>query len=152
MNKMKVTVTYKVIIPVCLAFILQTCNNHNSTNNMKAPVAEKIKKELVFQGHVRTDNYFWLNERDNPKVLQYLKAENRYEDYIMRDTRKLQEKVYKEIVGRIKQTDMSVPYFENGYYYYTRYEDGKEYPVYCRKKGNLDGAEEVLLNVNEISQ
>jgi len=151
MNKMKVTVTYKVIVPVCLAFILQTCNNHNRTNNMKAPVAEKIKKELVFQSQIRTDNYFWLNERDNPKVLKYLKAENRYTDYIMRDTRKLQEKIYKEIVGRIKQTDMSVPYFENGYYYYTRYEDGKEYPVYCRRKGNIEGAEEVLLDVNEMA-
>jgi oligopeptidase B len=152
MNKMKVTLTYKVIIPVCLAFILQACNNYNRTKNMKAPVAEKIKKELVNNGHVRIDNYFWLNDRDNPKVLQYLKDENRYTDYVMKDTRKLQEKIYKEIVGRIKQTDMSVPFFENGYYYYTRYEDGKEYPVYCRKKENLDNAEEVLLDVNEMAE
>ncbi len=148
---MKAIVPYKVFTLVCLAFVAQTCNNSHRTKNMKAPVAEKIRKELISHGHTRTDNYFWLNERDNPKVIKYLEAENAYTGYIMRDTEKLQEKLYNEIVGRIKQTDMSVPFFENGYYYYTRYENGGEYPIYCRKKESLDGAEEILLNVNEMA-
>ncbi len=151
MNKMKAIVLYKVFTLVCLAFVIQTCNNFHRTKNMKAPVAEKIRKELVSHGHTRTDNYFWLNERDNPKVIKYLEAENEYTGYIMKDTEKLQEKIYNEIVGRIKQTDMSVPFFENGYYYYTRYEDGGEYPIYCRKKESLDGVEEIMLNVNEMA-
>jgi len=119
---------------------------------MNPPKAEKIKKELSLHGHTRVDNYFWLNERDNPAVLEYLTKENEYTDHVLKDTKELQEKLYQEIIGRIKQTDMSVPYKENGYYYYTRYEEGKEYPVYCRKKENLEAAEEVLLNVNEMAK
>jgi oligopeptidase B len=119
---------------------------------MKPPVAQKIKKELTIHGDTRIDNYYWLNDRDNPKVIDYLKKENAYTDLIMEDTKELQEKLYNEIIGRIKQTDMSVPYKDNGYFYYTRFEEGKEYPVYCRKKGNLDAPEEVLLNVNEMAK
>ena len=107
---------------------------------MNPPKAEKIQKELTLHGNTRIDNYFWLNERDNPAVLDYLTKENEYTDYVLKDTKELQEKLYQEIIGRIKQTDMSVPYRENGYYYYTRYEEGKEYPVYCRKKENLEAA------------
>ncbi len=120
-------------------------------NNMIPPKAKKIKKELTIHNHTRTDYYFWLNERDNPEVIEYLKKENRYTDFIMQDTKELQEKLYNEIIGRIKQTDMSVPYYENGYFYYVRYEEGKEYPVYCRKKGNMEAPEEIMLNVNEIA-
>jgi oligopeptidase B len=148
---MKTTVTCKIIILCCFTFIAQTCNNFNRSKTMKAPVAEKIGKEINTQGHVRIDNYYWLNDRDNPKVIEYLKSENAYTKAVMKDTEKLQKKLYNEIVGRIKQTDMSVPYFENGYYYYTRYEEGKEYPVYCRKKGSMEGKEEVMLNVNEMA-
>ena len=151
MNEVKATVSYKILTLVFLASIAQACNNFNRTRYMKAPVAEKIRKALVTHGHKRIDNYFWLNERDNPKVIKYLEAENAYTSYIMKDTEKLREKIYNEIVGRIKQTDMSVPYFENGYYYYIRYEDGREYPIYCRKKENLDAAEEIILNVNEMA-
>jgi oligopeptidase B len=116
------------------------------------PVAEKIKKELTAHGQTRIDYYYWLRERDNPKVVEYLKAENEYLNAVMKPTEAFQEVLYKEIVGRIKQTDMSVPYRSEGYYYYTRYEEGKEYPVYCRKKGNMDAAEEVMLNVPEMAQ
>jgi len=118
----------------------------------KPPVAKKIKKELTIHGDTRIDNYFWLNERDNPEVIDYLKAENEYLKTVMKHTEPLQEKLYKEIIGRIKQTDMSVPYKEQGYYYYTRYEEAKEYPIYCRKKGNLEAEEEILLNVNEMAE
>lgn len=126
-----------------------SCKNNNY---MIPPKAKKIKKELTIHGQTRIDYYYWLNERDNPEVMEYLKEENRYTDFVMRDTKKMQEKLYNEIIGRIKQTDMSVPYFENGYFYYVRYEEGKEYPVYCRKKGNMEAPEEVMLNVNEMAE
>jgi oligopeptidase B len=134
---------------IAVLFAVSSCK-HLIT--MNPPKAEKIKKELTLHGNTRTDNYFWLNERDNPAVVDYLEKENAYTDYVLKDTKELQDKLYKEIIGRIKQTDMSVPYRENGYYYYTRYEEGKEYPVHCRKKDNLDAAEEILLNVNEMAE
>ena len=120
-------------------------------NELVPPKAEKIKKELTKHGSTRTDNYYWLNERENPKVIDYLNAENAYTKAVMQPADAFQEKLYSEIVGRMKQTDMSVPYKHNGYFYYTRYDEGKEYPVYCRKKGSLDGAEEIMLNVNELA-
>ncbi len=116
------------------------------------PIAEKIEKELRIHDHTRTDYYYWLNERENPKVIDYLNAENDYTQAMLNHTKPLQEELFKEIVGRIQQTDMTVPYFLNGYYYYVRYEEGKEYPVYCRKKGDLEAAEEIMLNVNELAE
>jgi oligopeptidase B len=118
----------------------------------RPPVAEIIPKQLTIHGDTRIDNYYWLNQRDNPKVIQYLEAENAYTKAVMKPTEALQDKLYKELVGRIKQTDLSVPYRSRGYYYYTRYEQGSEYPVYCRKKGSLDANEEVLLNVPEMAR
>ena len=115
------------------------------------PVAEKIRKELKIHGQTRIDDYYWLNERDNPKVIDYLKAENAYTDLVMKHTEPLQEKLYNEMIGRIKQTDMSVPYFENGYWYYTRFETGKDYPVYCRKPKTLQAREEILLDGNKMA-
>ena len=112
----------------------------------KPPVAEKINKELTAHGQTRIDEYFWLRERENPKVLDYLKAENDYEKAVMKHTEPFQEALYQEIVGRIKQTDMSVPSKDNGYFYYTRFEESKDYPLYCRKKEKLEAAEEVMLN------
>ncbi len=116
------------------------------------PKAKQIPKELTIHGNRRIDNYYWLNERDNPEVIDYLKEENNYLQQKLAHTKDFQEKLYTEIIGRIKQTDESVPYKSNGYFYYTRYEEGKEYPVYCRKKGALDAEEEVLLNVNKMAE
>ena len=110
------------------------------------PVAEKSPQQFTLHGQTRVDNYYWLKERDNPKVLAYLKAENEYREKVMAPAKPLQEKLYNEIVGRIKQDDSSVPFKRHGYFYYTRYEQGKEYPLYCRKKGSLDAAEEIMLN------
>jgi oligopeptidase B len=118
----------------------------------KPPVAEIIPKKLTIHGDTRIDNYYWLNERDDPKVIKYLEAENAYTKAVMKPTEALQDKLYKEFLGRIKQTDLSVPYRSQGYYYYTRYEEGSEYPLYCRKKGSLDANEEVLLNVPEMAR
>jgi len=119
---------------------------------MEAPLAKIEKKELTMHGNTRVDNYFWLNQRENPEVIAYLEAENAYTKSMMGHTDAFQEKLFNEIVGRIKQTDISVPYLENGYYYYTRYEEGKEYPVYCRKKGNPDASEEIMLDVNKMAE
>ncbi|MBW3130849.1 S9 family peptidase [Hymenobacter profundi] len=116
------------------------------------PVALVKPKELKMGSNVRTDNYYWLNERTNPQVISYLDAENAYFDKMMAPVKDLEEKFYQEIKGRIKEQDESVPYRDNGYYYYTRYEKGGEYPIYCRKKGDLKASEEVLLNANEMGK
>jgi oligopeptidase B len=118
----------------------------------KPPLAEVIPQELTAHGQTRIDNYYWLRERENPKVVAYLKAENDYLQASMKHTAAFQEALYNEIFGRIKQTDMSVPYRSNGYYYYTRFEEGKDYPVYCRKKDSPDAVEEIMLNGNEMAE
>lgn len=116
------------------------------------PVAEIIPTPLTIHGQTRIDNYYWLNQRENPRVLDYLNAENDYTRASLQATEPLQEKIYGEMIGRIKQTDLSVPYRDHGYFYYTRFEEGKDYPIYCRKKGSLDAAEEILLNVNVMAE
>lgn len=118
----------------------------------KPPVARKIPKRLEKHGHVRIDNYYWLKERENSKDIEYLKAENQYTDAVMAHTEGTQQTLFEEFRGRIKQTDMSVPYKQDDYYYYTREEEGKEYPIYCRKKGTLESEEEIMLNVNELAE
>lgn len=115
------------------------------------PVAPQKPYDLVMHGDTRTDPFYWMNQRDTDEVLNYLNAENAYTDAVMNGTEKFQEDLFQEIKGRIKEQDESVPYFENGYFYYTRYEEGKEYPIYCRKKSSLDADEEVMLDVNEMS-
>src|SRR5690606_22555364 len=116
------------------------------------PVAVKNRRERSMHGHTRVDNYYWLNERENPEVIAYLNAENAYTRQVMADNEDLQEKLFDEIVSRIKQTDESVPYKKNGYFYYSRYEEGKEYPIYARKKESLEAKEEIMLNANERAE
>ncbi|UCC85396.1 MAG: S9 family peptidase [Gemmatimonadota bacterium] len=116
------------------------------------PAAKVVPHELEMHGHVRIDNYYWLRERENPEVIAYLEAENAYTEAVMAHTEGLQEALFDEIVGRIKQTDLSVPYFRDGYYYYTRTEEGKDYPIYARKPGSLDAEEEILIDVNELAE
>jgi oligopeptidase B len=116
------------------------------------PVAKIVPYQLQMHGHVRTDNYYWLRERENPEVIAHLEAENAYTEAVMAHTEELQEALFDEILGRIKQTDLSVPFFRDGHYYYTRMEEGKEYPVYARKKGSLDADEEILIDVNELGE
>ena len=100
---------------------------------MDKPSLKKIPHEMTIHGHTRVDNYYWLNQRENPEVLEYLKAENAYQEAMMKHTEPLQNQLFKEITGRIKQDDMSVPVKHKGYWYYSRYEEGMEYPLYCRK-------------------
>jgi oligopeptidase B len=138
-----------------LIFIIllnMSCKENEKEKVPQPPVAEKIKKELTIHGDTRIDNYFWLRERENPKVIDYLKAENAYTDSVMAHTKDFQTKIFDEIVGRIKKDDSSVPYKRNGYFYYSRYEKGGEYPIYCRKKDNMDADEEIMLNVNEMAK
>ena len=116
------------------------------------PIAAKKPKDLTIHGHTRVDEYFWLNDRENPEVIKYLTDENTYTKAIMADTDTFQAKLYKEMRSRIKEDDTSVPYKDNGYWYYTRYEEGKEYAIHCRKKGTMEGAEEILLNENELAE
>jgi oligopeptidase B len=120
--------------------------------SVKPPAARKIRKATTLHGQPWTDDYFWLRDKPNPDVAAYLEAENAYTDAIMRPTQDLQEALYKEMLGHIKETDTSVPYREGGYLYYSRTEEGKQYPIYCRKKGSLDAAEEVTLDLNELAQ
>lgn len=137
-------------------------NKTTTVNSNTPPIAEKKDSAIVTHGHTRIDPYFWMRLTDDQKnaekpdaqtqkVLDYLHAENAYTNFKLKHTEPLQEKLYKEIVGRIKEDDASVPYFENGYWYYDKYEKGKEYPIYCRKKGSLEAPEEIMLNVNELA-
>jgi hypothetical protein len=111
----------------------------------KAPMAKKIVKTTDIHGEKLADDYFWLRDRQNPEVKAYLEAENAFADSVMKPTVAFQEALYKEMLGRIKETDLSVPYREGAYLYYSRTEQGKQYPIYCRKKGNLEAPEQVML-------
>ena len=119
---------------------------------MKAPIAKKIPHTLEKHGDIRTDDYFWLNNRENPEVIAHLEAENAYTKATLKHTENFQEKLYHEIIGRIKQTDESVPYKRKGFWFYNRFEEGKEYPIFCRKKESLEADEEILLDVNTLAE
>ena len=121
-------------------------------NELVEPMAKKVDKILKMHDHERNDEFYWLNQRGNPEVIDYLNAENDYRDKYMKDYKSLENELFEEIKARIKEDDTSVPYLENGYYYYTRYEKGKQYPIYCRKKDNLNNPEEVLIDANKMSE
>ena len=147
-------------------FLISSCNNKQATSTKiiaEAPIAKKIAKELVIHNDTRIDDYFWMRLSDEQKnaetpdaqtqdVLDYLNAENEYLDKVMKHTEDLQEKLYNEIVGRIKKDDQSVPVNDNGYSYYTRYEEGDDYALYCRKKIEEDATEEIMLDGQEMAQ
>lgn len=116
------------------------------------PKAAVKPKELITHGHKRIDNYYWLNERENPEVIAYLKAENEYLEQMLAPSKALREKLFEEIKSRIKEDDQSLPYKYRGYYYYTRFEKGKEYAINCRKKGSLQAKEEILIEQNELAK
>jgi oligopeptidase B len=116
------------------------------------PVAAKQPHATTIHGVTLTDDYFWLREKSHPEVITYLEAENAYTDAVMAPTKGLQETLYKEMLGRIKQTDLSVPYRLGEYVYYSRTEEGKQYPYMCRRKGSMAGAEEILLDLNTLAE
>ncbi|WP_430816173.1 S9 family peptidase [Carboxylicivirga sp. RSCT41] len=158
----------KVLYLLVIAFAV-ACNPSNKKVSMipddlpPAPRAEQKDSVLTIHDHTRVDPYFWMRltdeqkEAETPdehtqKVLDYLNAENSYTDAVLKNTEELQEKLFNEIVGRIKKDDESVPYFSNGYWYYSRYEKGKEYRIHCRKKESLDAEEEVFFDENERAE
>ena len=117
----------------------------------QAPRANEVPHELTTHGHTRIDEYYWLRERENPDVISYLNQENEYTKNRMADVSDLQEKLFDETVARIKQDDQSVPYTQRGFIYYRRFEEGQQYPVYCRKRAEVDSSEEIMLDVNELA-
>ena len=131
------------------ALALASCDTGGT---MTAPVAKIEPKELEIHGDVRVDDYYWLRERENQEVITYLEAENAYTEAVMAHTEGLQERLYDEIVGRIKENDESVPYYKKGHWYYVRYEEGGDYPIYCRKKGSMEAEEEVMLDGNQLAE
>ena len=118
---------------------------------MPPPILKKRPHHLELNGDIRVDEYYWLRERSNPEVTAYLTAENQYVDECLGHTRKHQETLFEEIKGRIKQTDVSVPYRDGKHLYYWRYEDGREYRIYCRQL-EIGAVEEVTLDVNKIAE
>lgn len=122
------------------------------TQAQTPPVAAQKPKVTEIHGYKLTDNYFWLREKTNPAVIKYLEDENAYTDAALADTKGLQEKLYQEMLGRIKQDDADAPYRYGDFYYYSRTEEGKQYPILCRKKGGLNAPEEVMLDVNQLAQ
>lgn len=119
---------------------------------MKAPIAKIIPKELSKHNHTRVDNYYWLCNREDKEVIDYLNKENDYTKEVMKNTEPLQKQLFEEITSRIKQDDESVPYLLNGFFYYTRFVKGGEQPIICRKKKNLSAAEEIMLDVNKMAK
>ena len=141
-----------------LTILLSAC-----MQNSTPPNATKKTHEMTIHGDTRVDDYYWMRLTDEQKsakdkdshtqeVLDYINAENDYTQKRLKHTEKFQNDLFDEIVGRIKKDDESVPYLDNGYYYYTRYEKGKEYAIHCRKKGSLDGDEEVIMDENELAE
>ena len=118
---------------------------------MTFPIAPKRPQEITQHGQTRVDNYFWMRYREDPEVLKYLHAEQDYLEEIMQHTKLLQEQLFQEMKGRIKEDDSSAPEKDGEYIYYTRYETGKQYPFYCRKKGTLDAPEELLIDQNTLA-
>src|SRR5688572_9011417 len=140
---------HKLLVLLCLTMTIAAAK---STKSTKPPVADRKPKEIVTHGDKRIDDYFWLREKTNKQVVAYLNAENKYADQIMVGTEKFQNKLYKEILGHLKQTDQSAPVRRGEFYYYRRTEKGKNYPIFCRKKRSLDAKEEIVLDVNKLAK
>lgn len=154
---------FQITLVISLIFASACKKDKPMKTDANPPIAEKQAKELTIHNDIRIDNYFWMRLTDEQKTAKekdeqtqkveaYLNAENEYFDAAMDYTNDFQESLFEEMKGRIKEDDESVPYFRNGYFYITRYEKGKQYPIYSRKKGNLDAEEEILFNVNDEAE
>src|SRR6476660_3349515 len=135
-----------------LALLVVSPTVADDTVGIKPPVAKKDPHKLELHGDTRVDDYFWLKDKKNPDVIKYLEAENAYTEAMTKKTEKLRDTLYKEMLGRIKQTDKAVPVREKGNWYYSRTEEGKQYPIFCRKLDHLEGLESVILDVNELAK
>lgn len=133
------------------------CNNnkydkYKSMSKIKPPKAKIIPTTFEKFDDIRIDNYFWLNDRENPEVIDYLNKENEYYQEMTAHSNNFQKELFEEMKSRIKEDDQSVPYLYNGYYYITRFETGSDYPIYSRKKGSLSANEEIMFNCNELAK
>lgn len=145
-------ITYFLLGCVIFAPVHSQNKTKKMSDKIQPPVAKIVPKTLEKHGDKRIDNYYWLNERENPEVIDYLNKENEYYQKSTAHTKQLQEELFLEMKGRIKEDDSSVPYLYNGYYYITRFEKGKDYPIYSRKKGSLDAKEEIMFDCNEMAK
>jgi oligopeptidase B len=143
---------YQRFITLVMLLSFRILSGQQSVEIPKPPVARIQPFNMEKFGNVRIDNYYWLRERENPEVLNYLKAENEYTNEMMEHTTTLQDSLFSEFKTRIKQTDISVPNKMGDYFYYSRTENGKDYPIYCRKKGSVDGNEEIMLDANILAK
>jgi oligopeptidase B len=144
-----VSVSAELLLVAALTFLVVACA---SPGSHEPPRAKTVPRQLEAHGDVRIDEYYWLKNRDDPEVVAYLQAENAYLEAVMKPTEPLQEKLVEEIVGRIKQDDASVPFKLDDYWYYTRYEEGADYPIFSRKRESLEASEEIMLNANELAE
>ncbi|SDG82943.1 S9 family peptidase [Psychroflexus sediminis] len=147
----------KQLIPVlALSFIFAaSCKNDSSkmiNTDVMPPVTKKNPKTLSIHNEDRVDNYYWMNDKENPEVIAYLNAENDYYRESTAHTEKFQNDLFEEMKSRIKEDDSSVPYKLNGYWYQVRYEKGKDYPIYTRRKGSMDAEEEIMFDVNKMAK
>jgi oligopeptidase B len=145
-------ITYFLLGCVIFAPVYSQINTNKMSDKIQPPVAKIVPKTLEKHGDKRIDNYYWLNERENPEVIDYLNKENEYYQKSTAHTKPLQDDLFIEMKSRIKEDDSSVPYLYNGYYYITRYETGKDYPIYSRKKGSLEAKEEIMFDCNEMAK
>src|SRR5579863_10352337 len=137
---------------VLIAAILAPAARAQDAGPQQPPVAKKIPHITKVNGTTLTDNYFWLRDKKDPDVMKYLKAENGYTEAAMESTKDLQETLYQEMLRHLKQTDLSVPARDGRYFYYSRTEEGKQYPYQCRKLESLDAPEEILLDLNQLAE
>src|SRR5437660_7 len=130
----------------------KTANGATAAPPPPPPVAKAVHTENHVNGGKLVDDYHWLRDKSNPEVAQYLVGENTYADAVMKPTGALQQKLYDEMVSHIKETDVNVPYKNGGYFYYSRWEKGQQYPIFARKKGSLEAAEQTTVDVNELAK
>jgi len=140
------------LIFLTMTTLLTSAQNTQTSDSPKPPVAKKVPKPANIHGVDITDQYFWLRDKPNPDVKAYLEQENAYTDAIMKHTTELQTELYKEMLAHIKETDVGVPYKEGDYFYYSRTEQGKQYPIYCRKQGSTETPEQVILDQNTLAE
>src|SRR6185436_17428104 len=145
-------IAFAALLPLGVAAQQAPVNGNSAATAPTPPVAAVRPHTFNEFGKTRTDEYYWLKERSNPEVIRYLEAENAYTKAMMAHTDALQERLYEEMKGRVLQNDQSVPFREGGYYYYTRLVDGKNYPIYARKKGSPTAPEEIMIDVNELAE
>src|SRR5690554_1540309 len=141
-----------ILLSLIFATSCKKQSEENKSMNINAPSAQKFEKQLEIHGDIRIDPYYWLNDRENEEVIDYLERENDYYEKMTAHTKDFQQSLFEEMKARIKEDDSSVPYFYNGYYYITRYEKGKDYPIYTRKKESLKAEEEVLFDCNTLAE